>query len=243
MLQGQLVAVEALLPEDINCMYDLLNRHFSGVQPEVFHADLQAKNWCILIRNTSKALVGFSTMLHYSTHCENEPIQVLYSGDTIMDPSAWCSPVLSRTWITAVQQLRQISDYPLYWLLIASGYRTYRFLPTFWQEFYPCYDQPTPSIIQALIDCLARERFGRTYDSQTGIVRLPHPQVLRQRLLKIPVERFRDPHVQFFAERNPGFVQGDELVCLTKMTPENLTRAGQRLWTLQPSLTSLSPVE
>ena len=26
-----------------------------------------------------------------------------------------------------------------------------------------------------------------------------------------------DPHVAFFLERNPGFVQGDELVCLTKI--------------------------
>ena len=39
----------------------------------------------------------------------------------------------------------------------------------------------------------------------------------------------RDPHVQYFLERNPGFVAGDELVCLTRVHEDNLTPAGRRV--------------
>ena len=43
-----------------------------------------------------------------------------------------------------------------------------------------------------------------------------------------------DPHIAFFLERNPGFVRGDELVCLTRIDEQNLTPAGRRM--ARPSL-------
>ena len=40
----------------------------------------------------------------------------------------------------------------------------------------------------------------------------------------------RDRHVAFFAEKNPGHERGDELICLTELSYENLTAAGRRMW-------------
>ena len=37
------------------------------------------------------------------------------------------------------------------------------------------------------------------------------------------------PHIAFFLATNPGHVRGDELVCLTELCDENLTRAGRRM--------------
>ena len=122
----------------------------------------------------------------------------------------------------------------LYWLLISSGYRTYRFLPTFWKVFYPRYDAATPPSIEALMQHLGRQQFQDAYDAANGIVRFPYPQVLRQHLLGITQQRLADPHIQFFVERNPGYNQGDELVCLTEIAEDNLTPAGQRMWFSTP---------
>jgi hypothetical protein len=36
--------------------------------------------------------------------------------------------------------------------------------------------------------------------------------------------------VGFFLARNPGWREGDELVCLTEIAEGNLTPAGRRLW-------------
>jgi hypothetical protein len=117
-----------------------------------------------------------------------------------------------------------------YWLLLTSGFRTYRFLPVFWREFFPCFERATPPDAQRLLDHLAHERFGAQYDSGSGLVRFTQQQRLRAELNRIPESRAAaDPHVNFFARRNPGCAQGDELVCLTELRPENLTAAGRRM--------------
>src|ERR1041385_6924689 len=112
-------------------MFALLTEHFEGVTRAQFESDLAGKNFVILIRHEQR-LVGFSTLHAYETRHHGEPLSVIYSGDTIMSPAAWRSTVLPRTWIAAVNGLRR--EYPrgrYYWLLLTSGFRTYRFLPVF----------------------------------------------------------------------------------------------------------------
>ena len=86
-----------------------------------------------------------------------------------------------------------------------------------------------PAEVRELRDHLARERFGALYDN-SGIVRFPEPQVLREGLDEVPEGRRRDSHVAFFLEANPGWMRGDELVCVTELTEGNLTPAGRRMW-------------
>ena len=115
------------------------------------------------------------------------------------------------------------------WLLLTSGFRTYRFLPVFWREFFPRFDAATPEFIQRLLDQLAQQRFGTQFCRGAGVVRFVSPQRLRDGLQDIPGGRERDPHIAFFLSRNPGHVSGDELVCLTELCAENLTAAGRRM--------------
>lgn len=210
-------------------MFQLLSTHFDGVTREQFARDLAEKNWVVLIRREER-LVGFSTLHVYETSLAGEPVSVVYSGDTIVAPEAWGSTALARGWITAVNQLRE--RYPrgkYYWLLLTSGFRTYRFLPVFWREFFPRHEATPTTTLQQLRCHLATERFGDQYNPNTGIVRLHHPQQLRGTLKAIPAERKNDPHITFFAEQNPGHAQGDELVCLTELCDTNLTAAGRRM--------------
>ena len=229
-ITGSLLESHALAAEERDQMYALLDRHFSGVTREQFERDLAQKNWVLLL-HAADALVGFSTMLVYETRvAEGAPVSVVCSGDTIVDPSAWSSAALPREWIAAVNRLRAAYPRgPYYWLLITSGFRTYRLLSTFWRTFYPRHDVATPSDQQSLLDLLARERFGERYDKTKGVVRFDRPQVLRPHLAGIAAERMTDPHVAFFAARNPGHASGDELACLCELDEENLTRAGRRM--------------
>jgi hypothetical protein len=231
-MKARLIPTQQLTLPERDAMYALLGTHFEGVKRKVFDTDLDNKNWVIWLEDENeRTLKGFSTLSIYETEFEGEMLTVVYSGDTIMDPSAWSSSVLSRTWIASVNQLR--TRYPqgrFYWLLISAGYRTYRFLPTFWQEFYPRYDLPTPPEVKKLMDFLASDRFGDSYHQIPGVVRFPHPHVLRDRLKGIPPERLQDPHINFFNTQNSGHLQGDELVCLAEIREENLTSAGRRMW-------------
>ena len=227
---AQLIPIQQLSSSNWKAMYALLSSHFEGVSFAIFEQDLKQKNWAILIEQNG-ILKGFSTLLIYQTKFAEETISVVYSGDTIVDPSAWSSSTLSKAWIASVRYLHQtFAQEKLYWLLIVSGYRTYRFLPIFWQEFYPCYWIETPQQINKLMDFLACDRFGENYNPETGIVRFPQPQILRNGLRGIPPKRLKDPHICFFRNQNPGHLQGDELVCLTKICEANLTSAGRRMW-------------
>jgi len=224
-----IVARVELTPTQTNEMFQLLASHFDGVTRAQFTHDLAEKNWVVLIRRDTR-LVGFSTLLVYESSFDSEPVSVAYSGDTIVAPEAWGTTALARGWITAVNQLRErYSRGKYYWLLLTSGFRTYRFLPVFWREFFPRHNASTPTDIKRFRDHLAAERFGEQYDSRLGIVRFHHPQRLHGELTVIPAERIADPHIAFFITHNPGHAHGDELVCLTELCPENLTAAGRRM--------------
>ena len=229
-MNGRLLARDKLDNATRARMYRLLDDNFAGVTGETFHADLAEKNWVILLEDDHGALVGFSTLLLYGTVHEGEPITVVYSGDTIVSPAAWGSSGLARTWINAVWRLHAAHGTGrLFWLLITSGYRTYRFLSVFWRCFYPCYAHTMPKDIRVLRDRLAHERFGAQYDATHGVVRFAQPQRLRAPLRDVPARQLTDPHVACFLRMNPGHANGDELVCLTELSEANLTRAGRRM--------------
>jgi hypothetical protein len=218
-----------LTPAQKSEMFQLLSQHFDGVTPVQFARDLAEKNLVLLLQR-GQTLVGFSTLLSYTTLFENETINVIYSGDTIVTPEAWGTSALPRAWVAGVEALR--AAFPpgrCFWLLLTSGFRTYRFLPVFWREFFPSYDASVPPEIQRLLPTLARDRFGSQFDSSAGVVRFNIPQRLRAGLTEVPASRQNDPHVAFFLSSNPGWINGDELVCLTELKPENLTPAGRRM--------------
>ncbi len=229
-MKSQLVHLDILSDCDRDAMYRLLTTHFEGVTWEVFQTDLKRKNWVLLLKDEA-TLKGFSTFLLCQTVFAGESLSVVYSGDTIIDPSAWSSATLPRAWIAAINSLhQQTPHHRLYWLLICSGFRTYRFLPTFWKTFYPRYEVETPFAAKALMTHLAQKYYGEDYQATTGLVQFNHPQTLREGLIEIPSGRQSNPHIQFFEQKNPNYSSGDELVCLTEICSDNLTRAGQRMW-------------
>ena len=210
-------------------MFTLLSQHFEGVTCAQFEHDLAEKNWVVEIRREDR-LLGFSTLLVEQVEFDGEPLIAIYSGDTIVAPEAWGSPALARAWIASVNHLRaDLPECPCYWLLLTSGFRTYRFLSVFWREFFPHHAAPTPQRQQRLLDHLARIRYGSAHDAAAGIVRFPRPQKLRGPLAVVPAGREIDPHTAFFLSRNPGHIEGDELCCLAEICDNNLTRAGRRM--------------
>lgn len=234
-IQFQLVPRGELTGAQKSEMFHLLAQHFDGVTPEQFARDLAEKNLALLLRR-GEVLVGFSTIVAYTTTLEDARVNVIYSGDTIVSPEAWGTTALPRAWVAGVDVLRRtLPPGPCHWLLLTSGFRTYRFLPVFWREFFPRFDIPTPIATLRLLNQLAQDRFGSQFDAGSGIVRFKHPQELRDGLNEIPPGRQNDPHIAFFLSRNPGWAKGDELACLTELSPHNLTVAGRRMITPRTS--------
>jgi hypothetical protein len=230
-LIGRVVPVPALARAERDGMYELLRRYFAGVRRSGFEADLAEKEWAILLADRgSGALEGFSTLMRLRVVVDGAPVTAFFSGDTIVARERWHESALPRLWSRHVFALAGAETASrVYWFLISSGYRTYRFLPVFFREFYPTWVRPTPPEAQRVLQTLGRTKFGAGYDPRTGVVRLPEAAALRPGIAEITPQRLRDPHVAFFVGANPGHARGDELACLAELTPANLTRAARRV--------------
>ncbi len=225
-------------------MYELFCKQFENVPYTKFIEDLEQKNWVLLMHQDDNALGGFSSMHLYDVTIDGRDLTVVYSGDTIVDSDTWSDSALSYYWMGAIDYLRRIHKKKrLYWFLLVSGYRTYRFLPVYSYYYYPRYDQPTPDDVKSIMDTVARDRFGESYDADTGVVRLAVPSILKDGFRGIPDNRLSDPHIAFFVQQNPGHEQGDELVCFSILAEDKLTRLGRRMWTKGRKLFSDIPDE
>jgi hypothetical protein len=223
-LVSQSMPLTQISGEEILEMYTLIQNHYDQITYEIFTRDLSNKNWIVILRD------AFSTLAFYESNVDGESVGVVYSGDTIIRKEFWGTPELPKKWIKTVLQVGEELPEPLYWLLISSGYKTYRFLPVFFKEFYPRYDRATPRDYQALIDHLAKERFGEDYLQAEGIVRFSKGATpLKKGVADVKPSRLRDEHVRFFLEKNPGHIHGDELVCITIIHSDNFTAAGKRM--------------
>jgi hypothetical protein len=216
-------------------MYALLGTYFCGTDRRQFEADLGEKDTVLLMRDTDSGRIrGFSTLMRMRAPIDGRDVVAFFSGDTIVDRDYWGENVLSRLWSRAVfteaaSLTARDPALALYWFLVCSGYKTWRFLPVFFREFYPNPNRDTPSHVQRIIDTLGAQKFGDQYLKQTGIVRLRAAAPLRNGVATITAERLRDPHVAFFTRVNPGHARGDELACLAEISHANLTRAAERI--------------
>jgi hypothetical protein len=212
-------------------MYSIFSRYYDNVEHSRFENDLERKTWIIQLRNHDQRIVGFSTLLTYEHSGSSGPAVIIYSGDTIIDSPYRLNGSLAGAFghflLRTIEEHRNTS---VYWLLTTKGVRTYRFLPVFFKDFFPVFDQQTPDNIKLLIDEVAEKKFGTNYSPDTQVVshhgkrdRLSvseHDPLLLKR---------SDPHIDYFVQKNPGYNNGDELVCLTEMSEKNLNSRGWRV--------------
>lgn len=232
MLRGRVIDVPLLTQAQRCAMFQLFETHFLHATRDGFSRDLDEKQWAILIEDEQSGLIrGFSTQMILEVPHQGQILRSLFSGDTVIDRDAWGDQALARTWgrFTLALADRFFPD-PLYWLLISKGYKTYRFLPLFFHEFYPRFDQPTPPWAADTLAIFSRHKFGPHYDPRAGVVRGNEAKDrLRPGVADLTPHRLRDPHLHFFAERNPAHAQGDELCCLAPLSRANFTEAAWRV--------------
>jgi hypothetical protein len=221
-MQSRILAAQditAALRED---MFALYAAHYEACTPQRFARDLAGKNHVIVLESGGR-LLGFSTAAHYGFQSSRGPVQVLFSGDTVIDRSAWGEQALSRSFARlGGALLARESGTPLYWLLISKGHRTYRYLSIFARDFFPRAGGGDAGLAQ-LAQEIAGARFGADYDAGAGVITFDESQGhLKDDLAEVPQHIAARPEGAFFLARNPGYRRGHELVCLTQLTPANL---------------------
>jgi len=211
------------LPDElVDRMYAIYAAHYDACDTERFRADLAAKSHVILLEDAA-GLRGFSTVAHYRHAGTMGPIAVMFSGDTVVDREVWGQQALSRCFARLAGTLRAGEpELPLYWLLISKGHRTYRYLNLFARRFFP-HPDVADGRLGAIAAELAAARFGSAYDPRAGVIAFAQSHGhLKAVLAAVPAGAAARREVAYFLQRNPGYREGHELVCLAELATENL---------------------
>lgn len=211
--------VSALSGSDRDELFQLFVGAFKADRSGFEH-DLKGKDKVLTIHDKGGLLAFTSLRIEHP-----EPgVRLLFSGDTFACPDARIGHRLPALWARYVySELEPDPERQDYWLLLCSGYRTYRILPTCFQRY-----APGPSEDETLSekrDRWAAEHFGERY--KDGVVTPEWATPLHQ--AQPPVRLQSDPHVLLFGRLNPGYERGEELVCLVPLERSNLSEAGRRL--------------
>src|SRR4051794_14413596 len=98
-LRGRLTPIDEVTAAERERMFALMDRHYEQVRRDTFEADLEEKHWVIQVHDPhSGDLCGFSTQMLLKLEIAGQPIQALYSGDTIIAREHWGDQALARIW-------------------------------------------------------------------------------------------------------------------------------------------------
>ncbi len=224
-----IVAVDTLSEAISQAMVALYLDYYDGADRARVLSDMKSKTRVLLLYH-DEVLVGFTTFEVYEREWDESLVTVIYSGDTIVKQEHWGQQSLAYAWIRHIGELKEAyPDRSLYWFLIVKGHRTFKYLPAFTHAFYPHWSIDH-SDLKPLLDSLAKEKFGQHYDAREGIISFQKSHGHLKSDYAYPKESERSNEaVRFFLERNPGYMQGDELACICSFDDENLRSLTKRI--------------
>ena len=129
-----------------------------------------------------------------------------------------------RGWATSVGRI--IASEPgkkWYWFLLSKGHRTYMYLPLFFNEYYPSANGSLANPLLEILETTAQRLYDGCYKQASGLIVFDRKMgELKSIHTQSTYEKQHKPHVKLFLRLNPYFHQGDELVCLTHLHPDNM---------------------
>jgi hypothetical protein len=226
------IARDRLSQAQVERMFELMRANYDQVSEENFAADLAWKDEVLVLFDDREVIQGFSTLALNPKGCGTAGYDILYSGDTIINPTHWGNQELVRGFCHAAGSLYAERGKTLYWYLLSKGYRTYLYLPLFTHEYFPR-DEATEEAqrLRSIADGCSRLMFGEAWKPAAGVLKFASSQgQLKPELADDTQRRAGHRHVDFFLKHNPGFAEGDELVCLAELSPENTRRIAGRFF-------------
>lgn len=226
-LHSRVVPRSALDERRRQRMLALMESCYEGIVAERFFRDLDQKHFVIVLEDRHGELMGFSTLLLLQEQLDGETVDVVFSGDTVIDPAHWGSKALQTAFGRFC--LERKLAHPrrrLFWLLLTKGFRTYLLAVNYFPRTFPKPGQTASSSLIAFRDGLATRLWGQAYDPTREIL---HYDTARDRvrapLAPPPAEALHNDAVRFFMTKNPGAEDGDELVCLVPLPLRDIARA------------------
>jgi hypothetical protein len=222
--------ISACSEQEKETFYRLLCQEFLDVSWHDFIRDFQEKDAVMILRNehSEGELVGWSTLMVLTLALPCEEVKGVFSGDTVVLPEYRSGTGLGVELVRYfLNTYEQFPHHKVYYILISKGWRTYRLMPFFFRDFAPRYDRPTTPYDKTLMDAFGKKKYPYHYHPETGVITFSPQRVRPDSIDAAPPHP--DAHTAFFLCRNPGYLDGHELVCVARISPDNFTDRVRRL--------------
>ena len=217
MLNGQVKPISDCSQQEIEKMFSLMAEFYDNVDKQVFLKDFFNKDYCLTLYHETDGLVGFTTQKLLDVDINGKTVHGMFSGDTIIHKDYWGSTELFRVWAQFWFEFAEQYD-EFYWFLICKGYKTYRIMPLFWNEFYPSYKVETPPYEQSIIDAYAQLLYPGEYNRITGVIEYKSTKdKLKAGIADVGEHELKNKDIAYFCMKNPNHANGDDLACLAKI--------------------------
>lgn len=211
-------------------MFSLMDQSYNNVSMELFLADLDKKKYIGLIRDPEEKIQGFTTFAVMKMGSRAQKYGIIFSGDTIIAPEHWGTQVLMKGWCETVGSIvAQKRDITWYWYLLSKGHRTYLYLPFFFSTYYPSLNpSKRDKEYMQIADEVSKVLYPTYWKKDQGVIEFTdsHGELVPE-LAEATFKKSKSSLVQFFLEKNPQFYKGNELVCITEISPENAIRSAK----------------
>lgn len=229
-INGKIVEVKNLKKSELHEMYNIMDKHYDNMKFENFMEDIEEKEHCIILQEEdSLKIVGFSTQKVMKIEIEGEEFYGVFSGDTVIEKEHWGSMELYKIFARFfIEYGKQYGKF--YWFLISKGYKTYKMLPLFFNEFYPNYRAETPYNIKKIMDKFGETRYRNEYSSESGVINYNGKKDrVKAGIADITDRLMEDMDIEYFVKKNPKYTEGNDLVCIARLSEENLKPAVKRV--------------
>ena len=203
--------------------FHLLTSQFLGIRRDDFERDFAEKE-AVLFLSAGDAIVGFSTIMTLPLAANAVGI---FSGDTAIDPRYRVSSgPLRELGLFFEATLERFPAHEIWYVLIAKGWRTYKLLPSLFRCFSPS-PEPMPARERAIIEAFGAAKYPSSFEG--GIIRAAAgaARVRPDSVDSVPARL--DEGTEYFLRANPRYRDGDELVCVGRVTPENFAAPLRRV--------------
>ena len=223
-LKAEILKVDTLTSYTKKSMYKLFSNYYEKVSFSLFSKDLINKHYIIALYDLNQKIRGFSTIEICSFTYENETINAIFSGDTIINNKYWGNRALPYAFGYFAGKLKAINpNKKLFWFLIAKGHRTYRFLPAYAKSYFPNIEENNYLNLKEILVSLAKNKFPNNYNLEKNLIQYNESQ--GQLAIKWEGEKektLKNKYSKYFYELNPNYQMGEELACIAELKKTNL---------------------
>lgn len=197
---------------------------YATTSRDFFERLVRAKSHLALVYADAgrQTLVGTASVDTRVVTVEGRRLVMIYTGDVLLREDVRGHNVMQRIGVVCFLRARLRHPFlPIYWYLGASTHQAYLVLARNLRTYWPRPEQPTPPAMSQLIDTFARAVLPDFWDAARGVFHTGGTKLLRSLQQPLSPRELADPHIRFFAARNPDRAQGDLLACVAPLDARN----------------------